>query len=366
MMKGEKVESERQRIKRMLDEGKITSRQAELLLDAFDVSRNRRERIFREVIIQRKKREGRMWKVFGGWCLIIVLLAGGLIYRGGGEGISRETFGGQEYFRHASYYLARGDYKNAVRYCRRGTKEAPFFPLGYSLLGASYKLLYTQTQDLSVNERAEKTFKKAEKLSTRLTRRRNMEAVARFFTFVLLVLILGAITIILLFIYNVLVRKEENVNQAWAQIQVQFQRKLDLIPALLEAVKGYTQHENQTYKDVVHTRSEAQAEIENMEGGKVSKEKLERLSRSQGVLRAALSKLFALVENYPDLKAGENFLTIQKQLQEIEDRIAGARETYNQSVKSYNMFLKGFPGNLVGALFRFYPREYFESQGGVS
>ncbi len=360
------MESERQRIKRMLDGGKITSRQAELLLQAFDVSRNRRERIFKEVVIQRKARERGMWKVFGGWCVIIVVLAGGLIFLGKGEGTSRETSGAQEYFRRASYYLATGDYQNAVQYCRRGTKEAPLFPLGYSLLGASYKLLYTQTQDISMNEKAEKAFKKAEKLSTRLTRRRNMEAVAIFFTFILLVLILGAITIILLFVYNVLVRKEESVNQAWAQIQVQFQRKLDLIPALLEAVKGYAQHENQTYKDVVHTRSEAQAAIENMEGVKLSKEKLEKLGQVQGSLRAALSKLFALVENYPDLKASENFLTIQKQLEETENRIARARETYNQSVKSYNTFLKGFPGNLVGALFRFYPRTYFESEGGVS
>ncbi len=195
-----------------------------------------------------------------------------------------------------------------------------------------------------------------------------MQSVATFFAFILVLLILGVVTVWFLLIYNVLVKREENVNQAWAQIQVQFQRKLDLIPALLDVVKSYAQHENQTYKDVAQIRSEAEEMIKStaQEQVRLSNEKLEKLIQLQGVLRSALSKLFALVENYPDLKANENFLTIQRQLEETEDRIAKAREIYNQRVRSYNAFLRGFPGNLVGTLLGFSQKAYFETEGGLS
>ncbi len=361
------METEKEKINRMLNEGKINSRQAELLLSALEKSRGQKDKIFKDVYIQRRKREKKMWEILGIWCLLVLFLAGSFIYLNKGPVFGRDTSKALEYFSQASFCLAKYDYQAAVKYCKKGIKQAPGFLLGYSLLGASYELMYEHKHNISIKEKAEEAFQKADRLKVNLKRRRKMNAIAIFFAFVLLVLITGTITVILLFIYNALVRREESVNQNWAQIEAQYQRKVDLVPALLETVKDYAAHENQTHKDVTQARAKAQGVLERMRKVALSsKGKLEETLNSQSALSIGLSKMFALAEKYPDLKANQNFLTIQKQIEETEDRIAKTRQVYNRSVKSYNAFLRGFPGNLVAALFKFEPKAYFEREGGVA
>jgi len=361
------MESERQRIQRMMSEEKINSRQAELLLSALEESEKKKEKIFQDISIHKKKRNKEMWRILGIWCLVVLFLAGSFIYLGKREVIGRDTAKALKHFSEASFYLEKENYREAIRYCQKGIDQASRFPLGYSLMGAAYKLLYQQNHDASIKEKAKAAFRKADRLKGSLNRRQKMNGVAILFTFILLILILGAISIILLFIYNTLVRREEGVNQTWAQIEAQYQRKLDLVPALLEAVKDYAAHENQTHQAVTQARAKAQGAIESIGGVALSsKEKLKELLQSQGELSLRLGKLFALVEKYPDLKASDNFLTIQKQLEETEDRIATTRGMYNRSVKSYNAFLRSFPGNLAAALFKFEPKAYFEREGGAA
>jgi len=159
------------------------------------------------------------------------------------------------------------------------------------------------------------------------------------------------VTLLLLFIgmYNTLVRRRIQCDNAWSQIDVQLKRRHDLIPNVVETVKGAASHERGTLEDVVAARTRAveasgpreQAEAENM-------------------LTAALGRLFALAEDYPELRANENFLSLQRELSQTEDTIQGARGEYNEAVRSYETARQTFPTTLAAAAFNFKPREYFE------
>lgn len=165
---------------------------------------------------------------------------------------------------------------------------------------------------------------------------------------VVLVAIYGIVT------YNGLVSLRNRIENAWAQIDVQLKRRHDLIPNLVETVKGYASHERQTLEGVIQARNVAltaqgphdQAEAENLVSG-------------------ALKSVFALAEAYPDLKANQNFLNLQEELSGTEGRIAYARQYYNDSVYRYNTKIQSFPANTIAARFRFSEREYFEAEGGA-
>ena len=153
------------------------------------------------------------------------------------------------------------------------------------------------------------------------------------------------------------------MEEAKAQIETVIQRRLDLIPNLVETVKGYAQHEREVLLKVTQARAKAQTLLEKISSKKsLTKEDLAALSASQSELTRTLKSLFALVENYPDLKASINFLALQDQLEGTENRIAVARQRYNYAVRIYNTKIKTFPGNIIAPMFGFEEKDYFEAK----
>jgi len=165
------------------------------------------------------------------------------------------------------------------------------------------------------------------------------------------VLILAAVALPLwgIVLYNRLVSKKNMVREGWSGIDVQLKRRANLIPNLIEAVKGYMGHERDVLENITALRTQSLTPGQPGEQG-----------RTQGLLGAALGRLFAVAENYPDLKANENFLDLQDQLAEIEEQIQLARRYYNGSVRDLNILVESFPSNLVASVFRFVQAEFFE------
>lgn len=176
-------------------------------------------------------------------------------------------------------------------------------------------------------------------------------------------LIIVVVGISFVLIYNGLVKAEKGVEEAKAQIEVVYQRRIDLIPNLVETVKGYVEHERQTLIAVTEARSKAQGVLEEIGTEKsLSRKQMAKLSASQSELTSVLKTLFALVENYPNLKASTNFLTLQDQLEGTENRISVARQRYNFAVRFYNTKVATFPRNIVASMFDFQENpDYFEA-----
>ncbi len=168
--------------------------------------------------------------------------------------------------------------------------------------------------------------------------------------------ILAVLLFIFIGIYNGLVRLRNQVKNAWAQIDVQLKRRYDLIPNLVNTVKGYMQHERQTLEAVTNARNLAQAAA----GASVAER-----SKLEGQLSGALARLLAVVENYPDLKANQNFLALQEELTSTENKISFARQYYNDSVLRYNNQTQMFPSNIVAAMTGFKSGEFFEVTAGA-
>jgi LemA protein len=164
-------------------------------------------------------------------------------------------------------------------------------------------------------------------------------------------------------IYNGLVEAEKGVDEAKAQVETVYQRKLDLIPNLVETVKGYAEHEQETLVVIVKARGKAQGVLEEIGTEKSFNQKqMTELASSQSELTGALKSLFALVENHPDLKASTNFLVLQDQLEGTENRITVARQRYNSSVRYYDTKVATFPQNIIAFLFGFKEKgDYFEA-----
>jgi LemA protein len=166
-------------------------------------------------------------------------------------------------------------------------------------------------------------------------------------------LILGGLVIIfamaVIGIYNGLVGGRNQVDNAWSQIDVQLKRRHDLIPNLIETTKGYMQHERQTFESITQARSQA-----------MGAKNVADAARAEGALTEALSKFMLVVENYPDLKANQNFLSLQETLTSTENKISFARQAYNDSVLNYNNRLQMFPSNIVAGMFNFAKRDYFQ------
>ena len=173
---------------------------------------------------------------------------------------------------------------------------------------------------------------------------------------IILVLVVLAV-LMFVFAYNGVVRLRNRVDSAWSQIGVQLERRHDLIPNLVETVKGYAAHERQTLDEVVQARNGA---IQAQQAGPAQQ------AQAENVLTGALRQLFALSENYPDLKANQNFLNLQEELTSTEDRISYARQFYNDSVQKYDTKIQTFPTNLIAGMFNFQKREYFEAEQGAS
>ena len=162
--------------------------------------------------------------------------------------------------------------------------------------------------------------------------------------------------------YNGMVKMDEQVQNSWANVETQYQRRADLIPNLVSTVKGYAKHEQQTLEDVVKARSEAtqvKVDAENL-----TPEKLAAFQKAQSGVSSALGRLLAVAENYPDLKANQNFLELQSQLEGTENRITVARKDFNDTAKSYNQAVRQFPKNILAGMFGFEKKSYFEAEAG--
>jgi LemA protein len=164
--------------------------------------------------------------------------------------------------------------------------------------------------------------------------------------------ILVLLAVIVALIYNGLVRARNQVENAWSQIDVQLKRRIDLIPNLVETVKGYASHERETLEAVVQARNAAMAAPDSPVAQ----------AQADNMLTGALRQLFALSEAYPDLKANQNFLALQEELTATEGRVAYARQFYNDSVLAYNNRLQVFPTVIIASMFNFVRREYFEAE----
>lgn len=159
--------------------------------------------------------------------------------------------------------------------------------------------------------------------------------------------------------YNEMVTKEESVETVWGDVQTYYQRRADLIPNLVNTVKGYAGHENATLQAVIEARAKA-TQI-TIDPTNATPEQLAAYQSAQGELSHALGRLMAISEAYPDLKANENFRDLQAQLEGTENRIATARQNYNEAVKDFNTYIRRFPRNIVAALFGFEKKNYFEA-----
>jgi LemA protein len=166
---------------------------------------------------------------------------------------------------------------------------------------------------------------------------------------IVIVVVLVLIALLLVGLYNRLVRLRNRVDNAWAQVEVQLKRRWDLIPNLVETVKGYAAHERETFEAVTNARVSAQKAQGPAEA-----------AQAEGILSQALGRLFAVAEAYPELRATENFQQLQAQLSETEDKVAVSRQVYNDTVLTYHNAIQTFPGALFAGPFGFTMREFFE------
>ena len=164
--------------------------------------------------------------------------------------------------------------------------------------------------------------------------------------------------------YNSLVKADEGVKTAWSQVENVYQRRADLIPNLVATVKGYASHESETLEGVVAARAKATQVTVNADD--LTEENIAQFQKAQGELGAALGRLMAISEAYPDLKANQNFSELQAQLEGTENRIAVERKNYNETAREYNTSIRVFPRNIIASIFGFSAKGYFEAQEGAS
>ena len=164
--------------------------------------------------------------------------------------------------------------------------------------------------------------------------------------------------------YNGLVKMDEGVNTAWSNVENQYQRRADLIPNLVNTVKGYAAHEKETLEAVMSARSKATQMT--IDADNLTPEKLQAYQKAQGEIGSALGRLLAITENYPNLKANENFKELQAQLEGTENRISVERRNFNEVAREYNTSIRTFPKNIIAGMCGFNKRPYFEAEEGAN
>ncbi len=181
-----------------------------------------------------------------------------------------------------------------------------------------------------------------------------------------IIVIIGIIAIIAIWVitaYNGLVKKDEACSQQWSKEESQYQRRLDLIPNLVNTVKGYASHEKETLTDVVNARNIASSS--KVDPNNLTQESLDKYQQSQAALKSSLDRLMVVVERYPDLKANQNFLELQSQLEGTENRIAVERQNFADIVNAFNSKLRRFPTNIIAGMFGFERKAYFAADKGA-
>jgi len=183
---------------------------------------------------------------------------------------------------------------------------------------------------------------------------------------IILIVIVGALALLLMngcSSYNNMVTKQENVSKAWAQVENVYQRRLDLIPNLVNTVKGVAKFEQETLTKVIEARAKA-SQI-TVDPSKLSPEQIQKFQSSQGELSQALGRLMVVMERYPELKATQNFMELQSQLEGTENRISVERKSFNEIAQDYNSYIRKFPQVMFAGMFGFDKRGYFEAVAGA-
>ena len=180
---------------------------------------------------------------------------------------------------------------------------------------------------------------------------------------ILVVAIIALVALWMVRGYNRMVTEQENVEQAWGQVETQYQRRMDLIPNLVATTKGMADREQATLTAVIEAR--AKATQVTIDPTNISPDQLQAFEQAQGTLSSALSRLLLTIEKYPDIKFDKHFMNLQTQLEGTENRIAVARQTFNECAQTYNTLIRKFPNNLVASMFGFERKPYFESQSGA-
>lgn len=179
-----------------------------------------------------------------------------------------------------------------------------------------------------------------------------------------LVVALAAVAMWAISAYNGMVKLDEAVSTSWSNVENQYQRRADLIPNLVNTVKGYASHEKETFEAVVAARTKATQMT--VDADNLTPEKLQEFQRAQGEVGAALSRLLAITEAYPELKANQNFLELQAQLEGTENRISVERKNFNETARTFNTSIRTFPRSLLAGIFGFEKRPYFEAEEGAN
>lgn len=179
---------------------------------------------------------------------------------------------------------------------------------------------------------------------------------------IIFIAIVAILVIYVISIYNGLVKREEAVKTAWSQVENVYQRRADLIPNLVATVKGYAQHETSTLESVVEARTKATQITVNAEN--LTEEQISKFQKAQGELSTALGRLIGISEAYPDLKANENFLNLQAQLEGSENRISTERKAFNEAAQQYNTKIRVFPASIIASWFGFEAKGYFSAEEG--
>lgn len=180
---------------------------------------------------------------------------------------------------------------------------------------------------------------------------------------IIVIAILAVVVIWAISAYNGMVTLEESVSKAWSDVETTYQRRADLIPNLVNTVKGYATHESNTFQEVAAVR--AKATQMTIPAEELTEENMRKFSQTMGEMNSALSRLIAISESYPELKANENFSELQAQIEGTENRINEVRKKYNASVKDYNIAVRRFPGNIIAGIFGFHKKAEFKSNEGA-
>ena len=179
-------------------------------------------------------------------------------------------------------------------------------------------------------------------------------------SFLIFLAVIAAVVFWAIGIYNRLINERNRVKNAFAQIDVQLTRRYDLIPNLVEAVKGYMKHERETLEGVIKARNAASSSLDAAKSDPANAQAIKELGASEGALTAALGRLFALAEAYPDLKANQNMMQFQEELASTENKVAFARQAFNDSVLNYNNSVQNFPNNVIAGMFSFELASFLE------
>jgi LemA protein len=191
--------------------------------------------------------------------------------------------------------------------------------------------------------------------------KKSLLVVIGVFVFLGLIVLIGFLTSIST--YNKMVQYDEDVTKSWAQVENVYQRRADLIPNLVATVKGYADFEQETLTQVIEARSKATSVNINAEN--LNEQTLSKFQQAQDGLSSALSRLLVVVEKYPDLKANQNFLELQAQLEGTENRIANERMKFNETTKTYNVYIRKFPARFFASIYGFQQKPYFEAKEGA-